>query len=175
MKEGKTVGIISSGKIWPYAISASIIMVFGFCVATIIITQQRPVEKSDTYMMDYNYADVQANKLIEQDIAFNKKYKVSYITEVLTQENTILKYKVTDINDNFINNAKILAIITRPNNHKNDQELINPSIDNGIYTFKAVTLAQPGRWNVIARISIGKNEKFYSVKADTRAKEAFEY
>ncbi len=169
------MGIISSGKIWPYAISISIMMVFGFCVATIVITQQMPVEKSDAYMMDYNYADVQANELIEQQIAFDKKYKVSYVTEVLTQESTVLKYKITDINDNFVNNAKILAIITRPNNHKNDQELINPSIDNGIYTFKSVTLVEPGRWNVIARVSIGEDERFYSVKADTRAKEAFEY
>ncbi len=170
------MGIISSGKIWPYAISGAILTFFGAIVFSItIIVKEAPVEKSDTYMMDYNYADLQANELIEQEIAFNKKYKISYITESLTQTNTVLKYKVTDLNDIVINNAKILAVITRPDNHKNDQELTNPSIDNGIYTFNSVTLNKPGRWNVIAKVSIGDNERFYSVKADTRAKEAFEY
>lgn len=170
------MGIISSGKIWPYAISIAILTFFGAIVFSVsFIVKTAPVEKSKTYMMGYNYADLQANELIQARIDFNKKYKVSYITDTLTQESAVLKYKVTDIDGLAVNNAKILSIITRPNHHNNNQELTNPSVENGIYTFSSVTLAQPGRWDIMAKITIGEEERFYNVKADTRAKEAFEY
>jgi len=165
----------SRGRVWPYAISASIMLVFGACVATVMVTLKLPVEKSDTYMMGYHEANDRADEIIKNRIAFNKKYSVEYITDGLSLESSILKYRVMDLNNNPVNNATIKAIITRPNNHKNDQELINPSVENGVYTFSSVTLPLEGRWDVMAKINIGDNQRFYNVKADTRAKEAFEY
>jgi len=166
---------LSNGRVWPYAIGASIILVFGACIATIVVANKLPVEKSDNYMMYYQEADAQANDLIEASIAFNKKYKIEYITDGISQESTVLKYRVIDLNDKPVDNAKIMAIITRPNNHKNDQELLNPIFENGIYTFASVTLPLKGRWDIMAKVNVGQNQRFYNVKADTRAKEAFEY
>ena len=70
---------LSNGRIWPYAIGGSIILIFGACVATVIIANKLPVEKSDTYMMGYHQADAKANELIKARIAFNKSYRVEYI------------------------------------------------------------------------------------------------
>ena len=167
---------MSNGKIWPYVISIAILTFFGAIVFSVTyIVKTAPVEKSHAFMMDYDNADLAANEIIQNSIDFNKKYKVSYITEVLSQESTILKYKITDIKGKAINTAKLVALITRPNHHKHNQELINPKIENGIYTFNSVMLAEPGRWNIMTKITIGENKRFYNVKADTRAKEAFEY
>jgi len=166
---------MSNGRIWPYAIGGSIILVFGFCVATIVVASKLPVEKSDTYMMDYHEADADANKLIKERIAFDAKYKVEYITDGLSQESSVLKYRVTDLSGQPVNKAKLKVIITRPNNHKHDQELLNPSIENGVYTFSSVKLAEPGRWDVMAKVNVDDLQRYYNVKADTRAKEAFEY
>ena len=121
---------MSNGKIWPYAIGASIVLVFGFCVATIVVTSTMPVEKSDTYMMGYHEADAGANELIKARIAFDKEYKIEYITEGLSQDGSVIKYKVTDINLNPVNNAELKVVITRPNNHKYDQELVKPTVEN---------------------------------------------
>lgn len=165
----------SSGRIWPYAISASIILVFGFCVATIVVTSTMPVEKSDTYMMGYHEADAMANELIKAKIAFDKKYKIEYVTDGLSLAKSILKYKVTDLDSNPVDNAELVVVVTRPNNHKNDQELLNPTIENGVYTFSSITLPIEGRWDVMAKVKIGENQRFYNVKADTRVKEVFEY
>jgi len=165
----------SSGRVWPYAISILILMVFGFCVATIIVTQQRPVAPSHTYMANYHEVDANANELIYKRIALDKEYKIAYITDTLSQENSILKYRVTDLNDKPVNDAKIKVIITRPNSHDFNQELVDPSVENGVYTFSSVTLAKPGRWDVMAKVDVGELQRFYNVKADTRAKEAFEY
>ena len=166
---------LSNGRIWPYAISISIILVFGACVATIIVANKLPVEKSDTYMMGYHQADANANELIKARIAFNKQYKIEYLTDGLSLDSSIIKYRVTDLNSNPISNAKIKVIVTRPNNHKHDQELTNPKFENGVYIFSTITLPVEGRWDIMAKVNVGELQRFYNVKADTRAKEAFEY
>lgn len=166
---------MSNGRIWPYSIAASIILVFGFCVATIVVTSTMPVENSDTYMMGYHEADAQANDLIKARIAFDKEYKVEYLADGLSQENSVIRYKVTDINSNPVDDAQLKVVVTRPNNHKYDQELVNPTVENGIYTFEPITLAQPGRWDIMLKANVDKLQRFYNIKADTRNKEAKEY
>jgi nitrogen fixation protein FixH len=165
----------SSGRIWPYAIGVSILFIFGACVATIIVTSKMPVEKSDTYMMGYHEADASANEIIEAQIAFDKKYKIEYKTESLNLESSEIKYKITDIDGKPIDNATLKVVVTRPNNHKHDQELTSPSVANGLYTFKSIKLPEAGRWDIMAKVNIGDNQGFYNLKADTRAKEAFVY
>ena len=170
------MGIISSGKIWPYAISIAILTFFGAIVFSIsLILKEAPVQKSDTYMMGYHHADLKANEIIQARIDFNKKYKIEYITESLAQEGATLKYKVTDFNGNNVNDASVIVVVTRPEHHRYKQELTNPSIESGVYSFSNFTLAQPGRWDIMAKVTIGELQRFYNVKADTRAKEAFEY
>ena len=166
---------MSNGRIWPYAISISIIIIFGACVATIVVATKLPVEKSDTYMMDYHESDAKANDIIKSRIAFNKKYKVQYITDGLNIENTVLKYKVTDLDNNPVNNAILKAVITRPNNRKSDQELLNPTVENGIYTFDGVKLPLAGRWDIMAKIDVGENQRFLNIKADTRESKISQY
>ncbi len=165
----------SNGRIWPYAIGASIILIFGACVATVMVANTLPVEKSDTYMMGYHEADAKANEIIEARIAFDKKYKIEYITDAISTDNSVIKYRVTDIDSNPVDNAKIKVVITRPNNHKHDQELVDPKVENGVYTFNPVKLAQEGRWDIMAKVNIGDVQRFYNLKADTRFKQASEY
>ena len=166
---------LESGKIWPYAIGIAITAVFIAAVSTVVIANTLPVEKSDTYMMEYHAADASANELIKARIAFNKKYKIQYVTDGLSLESSVLKYKLTTLSGEAVNEANILAIITRPNNHKHDQKLLNPSVEDGVYTFDSVTLPLAGRWDVMAKISVGDLQRFYNVKADTRAKDAYQY
>jgi len=161
--------------IWPYSIAIAIILVFGACVATIVITSKLPVEKSDTYMMGYHEADAKANELIQAAIDFNRKYKIKYITDSLHVEASVIKYELLDIDNNPVNDAKIKIIVTRPNNHKHDQELSNPTVENGIYTFSKIKLPQEGRWDIMAKVNVGDFQRFYNVKTDTRTKGGSEY
>ncbi len=166
---------LSNGKIWPYAIGASIITIFGACVATVFIANTLPVEKSDTYMMGYHEANDKANELLQAKILFEKHYKIEYITEEFGTTKAILSYKISDKDANPIDNANIKVVVTRPNNHKHDQELSNPKVQNGIYTFEPITLPQEGRWDIMAKVSIGELERFYNIKTDTRGMQAVEY
>ncbi len=165
----------SSGKIWPYTIATMIAMVFSFCVGTIYVVSQSPVQKSDLYMTSYQDADANANKLIKARIAFNKKYKIEYLTKKLDPENTVIKYKITDLNSKPIANAKIKVIVTRPNENTHDIELNNPKYENGIYLFDSIKLPLKGRWDIMAKVDVGANERFYNLKADTRYKKVKQY
>ncbi|MCF6330471.1 MAG: FixH family protein [Sulfurimonas sp.] len=164
-----------SGKIWPYAISLSIVFIFSACIVTIIVSSKLPVENSDKNMMYYHDADAAANDIIKAKIDFDKNYKINYIADGLNTENTVIKYEITDLYGEKINNAVIKVIVTRPNKHKYNQELLNPNFDNGVYSFNAIELPLEGRWNIMANVKIGDKERYYNVKVDTRVDEVYEY
>ncbi len=165
---------MSSGKIWPYAIGISIALIFVAGIVTIVVASKLPVEKSDTYMMGYHEADANANEIIEARIAFNKKYKIQLEDSELAGE-PIVKYKITDLNDNPVNNAKLKVIFTRPNSRKFDIELNEFTVENGVYIVKSSKLPLEGRWDIMAKIDVDNLHRFYNFKADTRNKEVKEY
>jgi len=165
----------SSGKIWPYTIATMIAMVFSFCVGTVYVVSKSPVQKSDLYMTNYQDADANANKIIEARIAFDKKYKISFLTKKLVPENTVIEYKITDLNSKPVENAKIKVIVTRPNENTHDITLENPKYKDGVYTFESIKLPLKGRWDIMAKIDVGENERFYNLKADTRHTKVKQY
>jgi hypothetical protein len=165
----------SSGKIWPYAIGSAITLVFGFCVATIVVTSKADLQESDVYMTHYQDADANANSLIKDKINFDKKYKVEYISNGISQEGSDIKYELKDINSNPVNNAKIIVAISRPETNKLNVKLDNPTVENGIYTFSNIKFPKAGVWNIIAKIEVDNESRFLNIKADTRMKEAYEF
>lgn len=166
---------LSNGRIWPYAISISIIMVFGFCVATVVVTQKASIQNSDIYMTSYQDADSRANDIIEDRIAFDKQYDIQYITSSLNTNNSVIQYKITDKTSVPINGAELKIIVSRPDDSSFNIELSNPSVHDGVYTFEAIKLAKEGRWDVMAKVNVDKLQRFYNVKADTRVTEVSEY
>ncbi|MFA6195946.1 MAG: FixH family protein [Sulfurimonas sp.] len=165
----------SNANIWPYAIGISITLIFFASVATVIIATNAPVEKSDTYMMGYHEADAKANELIEARIAFDKNYKIEYVTDSFTLNEATIKYRVSDMNSKKVCDANITVVVTRPDNHQFDKQLGNPTIENGVYSFTPIKLEKEGRWDIMAKVSVGNLQRYYNVKADTRAKDAYEY
>ena len=166
---------LSSGRIWPYAISISILMVFGFCVATVVITQKASIQSSDIYMTSYQDADSRANDIIVDRIAFDKQYDIQYITSSFNANNSVIQYKITDKNLAPVNDAALKIVVSRPDDSSLNRELTNPSVHEGIYTFETIKLAKEGRWDVMAKVNVAKLQRFYNVKADKRVKEVYEY
>ena len=165
----------SSGKAWPYVIGMAITLVFGFCVATIVVTSKADIQESNEYMSSYQDADANANALIQSCMAFDKNIKIQYLEKKLQQDGTTIEYKITDINGNPINNAKLKVLVSRPETHTLDQSLENPIVENGIYKFQDIKFAKPGVYNFIAKVEVGELNRFYNIKADTRYSNAHEY
>jgi hypothetical protein len=160
----------NSEKIWPFAIGGAITIVFIFGVATVIATSSADIQKSDTYMTYYQDADARANEFIQARINFDKKYKVDYINNTLDTKDSLVSYKITTVDGKAISNAKILLSISRPETHKFDKSLDNFTQKDGIYTFHNVDFEKAGKWNLIAKITVGDDYRFLNIKADTRDK-----
>lgn len=166
---------LKSGKIWPYAIGLSITFIFGAAIATIMVSANSPVEKSDTYMMDYHEADAKANELIMKKIAFDKKYKISFVSNGISKDNTILQYRLTTVDNKVVDNGKLKAVLTRPNSRKFDISLENPQVSHGVYSFDSVKLPLAGRWDILLKVEIDGLERYLNIHADTRKKEVKEF
>ncbi|MGZ8548096.1 MAG: FixH family protein, partial [Sulfuricurvum sp.] len=74
-----------------------------------------------------------------------------------------------------INNAKVEVVLTRPDTTDFDLNLSNPTVSEGKYTFTAVDLPKVGRWDILAKVSIGDKQRYYNLKADTRNPNTFEF
>ncbi|WP_304545838.1 FixH family protein [Sulfurimonas microaerophilic] len=166
---------LSSGKIWPYILGGSITLVFGMCVATIMVTSKADIQESNAYMSKYQEADARANEFINAQINFDKKYNIEYVTESIGVDKPQIKYKVTDKSGKLIDNAEIIIDISRPETEKFNQLLETFTVQEGIYTFEGATFPKVGVWNIIARVQVGDDYRFYNLKADTRIKEVFEF
>lgn len=160
---------LSNGRIWPYAIATAIAMVFSFCVRTVYVTSKHHINESNLYMEGYHTVDTDANKILEAGIAFKKKYTLSYINNQLSTKGSTIQYKIVDKNNNPVNDAKILLMLTRPDANL-DIKPTNLTVKDGIYTFSKVKLPKEGRWDIMAKVTIGKDYLFYNLKADTRFK-----
>ncbi len=158
----------SSGRIWPYAIGAAITLVFGFCVATVVVTQKANIQLSDEFMTYYQDVDANANNFIEAKISFDKKYNVSFDSKEIKPEGSLLEYKVSDKQGNLLNNAKLTLAISRPEIDDFNQMYEKPSIKDGIYSFSDVKFPKAGVWNLLLKVEIADNYRFYTVKVDTR-------
>ncbi len=165
----------SQGRIWPYAIVISILLIVGASVATVVVALNHPVEMSDTNMQDYHHYDRNANYFIEAKIAFNRKYNIRYVSENLDLNDAVLRYKVTDTSGAPVNNAKFKIVLTRPDNRDSDISMDKPTVEDGLYTFEAGKLPLEGRWNIMAHVAIDANERYYNLKADTRQPNTFEF
>lgn len=163
------------GTKWPVIISLSIIGIIGASVWTVKMAINNPVEMSDYGMQNYHEYDRDANDIINAKVAFDQKYIVKFLTGQISEKDSVISYKVTDKAGNGIDDAKIKVILTRPDTTKDDVELENPTVENGVYQFPSVKLNKPGRWDIMAKISVGNDQRYYNLKADTRNPNTFEF
>jgi len=163
-----------SARIWPYAIGGSIVLVFGFCVATVMIVESANVQQTNEYMTNYQQAEINANDYINNKIAFDKKYKIVYIPSAL-KKNTPVAFKVTDLSGKSVKGAKLTILVSRPETHLYDQKIQSESQENGNYIFKDVKFEKIGIWDIITKVEVGKYSRFYNIKVDTRNTNFTEY
>ena len=117
----------SDGRIWPYAIVVSILLIVVASGMTIYVALNHPVELSDSNMQSYHHYDKNANEFIAAKIAFNRNYTITYVSEKFDVDNAVIVYKVTDTSGAVVNNAKVDIVLTRPDNRNSDLVLDNPT------------------------------------------------
>ena len=165
----------SAGKKWPWIIGVSIVAVIGFSIATIKVALNNPVEMSEYGMQNYHSYDDKVNDIIKAKISFDQNYTIAFLTPQITEKSALIAYKISDKSNNAINDAKVEVVLTRPDTTDFDLNLSNPTVNEGKYTFNAVDLPKVGRWDILAKVSIGDKQRYYNIKADTRNPNTFEF
>jgi len=162
------MSIIKSGKLWPYAIGLAITGVFGLGVWTIIETGKADIQPSDAYMTNYQDADANANKLIKQRIAFDKSYRLKFVSDKISQTGGDVKYALTTKDGKAVKGAKMLLEISRPEVETFTKKFENPKFENGLYVFENIAFPKAGVWNLVLKVEVGDKSRFYAIKTDTR-------
>lgn len=165
----------NAGKKWPWIISISTIIVIGFAIATIKVAINNPVEMSQYGMQSYHEYDNHVNDIINAKIEFDKKYTITFLTPQIMNKAAVIAYAIKDKSGNPIEDANVSVVLTRPDTVKLDIALEKPVVEKGVYTFKAIDLPQEGRWDIMAKITVGENQRYYNLKADTRNPNTFEF
>lgn len=166
---------MSDGKQWPIGIVISTLLIVLACAVTIYIALLQPVQEDRDMMASYQSMDGQANDIIIAGIRFNSKYKLTYTGEGVSQEGSVISYKLVDINDNPVNDAVLKVVFSRPVTGDNQFALDNPRIENGNYYFDNVKVPEKGRWNILTKVSVGDDTRHMNLKSDTLDKDVYEY
>jgi len=167
---------MSDGKQWPIGIITSIMLIVLACAVTIYVALLQPVQEDTDMMIGYHALDANANDVIVAGINFNKKYHLTYIGESVCEDGSRIAYRIEDLNGNPIDTANIQLSIVRPVVHSTDLVKIGePRIENGNYYFDNVKVPEQGRWNILARVSVGDDFRHINLKSDTIDKHVYEY
>ena len=162
-------------KTWPYSVAASIIVVAIACVVTVMIALSDPVQTDETLMMPYHEVEANINKVINAEIAFNKKYHVHHYMDSFKIKGSVIKYEITDDSGVAIKNATIELILTRPIHEAHNKFYTMPSFIDGQYVFELGDLELKGAWNILAKVTIGKDYRHYNLKVHSQYPSQIKY
>ena len=163
------------GKKWPWIVVGGILGVVGLSYWTVKIALENPVQLSDLDMQDYRHFEHDANENIRAKIAFDQKYSLEYLTETFKSEGADIIFKVTTRTGEPVNDANFTVRVTRPGTHEFDRNVSVRSVQDGVYSFKSVSLPKEGRWDILTHVQIGDEHRYLNLKADTRYPNVFEY
>jgi len=153
---------------WPVGILIGTVGIIALCVGTIIFALQHPVQMDNDYNSQYRDIDKNINEIVQADIAFKKHYKLTYMKHPLKAKNTLIAYTITTLDGKEVNDAKIEAVLTRPNEVMSNITLTLINKGKGLYESNLVDLPLQGRWNLFATIIVGKDKGFLRLRLDTR-------
>lgn len=166
---------MSDGKHWPIGIIVATIFIIFACAATIYVALLQPVQEDADMMIGYHELDKNANGIIVANIMFNKRYKLTYTGDAVSQEGSTLSYKLVDKDGKAVNDANFEVILSRPILEGSEITLEEPRIENGNYIFEDVKVDKKGRWNILAKVSVANDFRHMNLKSDTTDKGVYEY
>ena len=167
--------MIKNGKIWPVIIALAIFGVVVLSYWTIKETAQADLTQSNVYMENYHNVDDTINDIIMARVAFDKRYTITLKSLNLSSGDEKIIYEVRDKNGTPVTNAQLELLISRPISDAKDIKLHPTKKGKGKYIFENFSLPKPGRWDLLLKIEVGENMRYYNLKADTRSTKAFEF
>ena len=160
------------GKYWPYMILGFLAIGITLGYWTVKHAVGLPVHESNEYMMIYQKADRDANKILEAQKRFDKRYRVGIADMKLSDfkpehlkrdpgkivalnPTNRISYIVTDREGKTVADANVSLLLTRPHTDKEDRRFDHLPFKNGYYVLEKLTLKKPGRYILRVRVQKG--------------------
>ena len=174
--------IDDSGKYWPYMILGFLFIGITLGYWTVKHAIGLPVQESNEYMMKYQKADKNADKIVEQQMKFDKNYRVELhgLTKsdfkpehlkrkpkqvMALQRSNNISYVVTDKSGKIIEDANVSLLLTRPHTRADDKIYPTLKFSDGAYRLDELNVSKPGRYILRVRVSIGDDVGFQDTPA----------
>lgn len=147
---------------WPHAIVMVLLFMIFACVMVVKIALDNPVQMDSFYFEKYQQVDENINSIRKSQIAFDKNFKIEYKTKkfLLTQPNSF-EMSIKNLNTKeFVKDAKITLMITRPDTNNYNQEFVLESSKDGVFKVDNIKVELPGRWQILTKIKVGDYSSF---------------
>ncbi len=159
---------------WPHMILGFLIVGITLSYWTVKSASSIPVQESNEYMMKYQQADMNINKIMKAKALFDQNYKIEIVdaksavqeienakrakTEnaiVLTQGKNSFFYQVKKKDNTLVEDANVTFLLTRPHTVKEDILIENIPVAEGKFKVENIEITKPGRYTLQLRAKIG--------------------
>jgi len=169
---------------WPHMILGFLAVGITLGYWTVKSATSMPVQESNQYMLKYQTADININKITELKQAFDKKYTIKLLdveTMVMTdnvnskrpQPNSVklsagvndFFYEVLAKDGTKVADANATFLLTQPYSRAEDQMFTNVPYSDGKYQIKGVKLKKAGRYTLQFRAEVADTIGYSEIAA----------
>jgi len=159
---------------WPHMIVGFLFLGITLSYWTVKSASSMPVQESNEYMLKYQQADMNINEIMKSKIRFNAKYKIELVNAqsimleienakrakeeksvVLAQGLNNFTYRVSNTSGEFMSDANVTFLLTRPHSVKEDLLVENIPVVEGNFKIDNISITKPGRYVLQLRAKIG--------------------
>ena len=169
---------------WPHMIMGFLLIGITLGYWTVKSATAIPVQESNEYMLKYQQADMNINKILEEKALFDKSYKIellhakmakekianSKVTKernsvVLINGNNSFTYAVTKKDGAVVSDANVTFLLTRPHTRSDDVLVKNILFKEGNYKVDNIPVSKAGRYTLQLRVKIGDAVGYSNISA----------
>lgn len=169
---------------WPHMILGFLAIGITLGYWTVKSASSMPVQESNQYMLKYQTADININKITELKQAFDKAYTITLLdveTMVMTdnvnsnrpQPNPVklsagindFSYEVLAKDGSKVSDANATFLLTQPHSRREDQLFTNVPYSDGKYQIKGVEITKAGRYTLQFRAEVVDTMGYSAISA----------
>ncbi len=169
---------------WPHMILGFLAIGITLGYWTVKSATSMPVQESNQYMLKYQMADININKIMELKQAFDKAYTIKLLdveTMVMTdnvnsnrpQPNPVklsagindFSYEIVSKDGSKVSDANATFLLTQPHSRTEDQLFTNVPYGDGKYQIKGVEIKKAGRYTLQFRAEVADTMGYSEISA----------
>jgi len=177
----------NQNRFWFLFVMSILLFGIGMIIWTVRQAMSVPVHESNNYMLKYQMADMNINKIMRLKEKFDANYKIELqdtsLLELdselqntnakraqskpikLSSGNNSFKYSITTLKGEVVNNAKVSFLLTRPHSRTDDNLQENVSFKDSRYITNVIELSKKGRYTLELKVEINGAIGYFETSA----------